>query len=99
MNEQTCASIVFTPQARVFGISNSVLGQLFYIAILLGITFGGMHGPESLLAAYLGASIMTIGLGIYLTYSLLFVTHVRCTLCFTSHGINLAIFGVLVVGL
>ena len=29
MGEQTCASIVFTPRARVFGLPNSVLGQVY----------------------------------------------------------------------
>ena len=29
LGEQTCASIVFTPRARVFGLPNSLLGQIF----------------------------------------------------------------------
>ena len=40
----------------------------------------------------LGASGVTVLLGLYLTYSLLFVTRVNCVLCFTSHAINVVLF-------
>ncbi len=90
MEEQTCASIVFTPQARVFGVPNSVLGQLFYVALLLGAWRGWLDGPFG--DAYLVVSGVTVLLAVYLSYSLLFVIRVRCALCFASHGINLAIF-------
>ena len=46
---------------------------------------------------YLGASFVTVGLGLYLSYSLLFITRVRCPLCFTSHGLNAAIFVLLLL--
>ena len=91
MAEQTCASIVFTPQARVFGLPNSVLGQIFYVAIIVGVPLGLVAQPL-LWCLYLLASLGTVGLGIYLSYSLLFVTRVPCKLCFTSHGLNAIIF-------
>ena len=37
MGEQTCASIVFTPRARVFGLPNSLLGQVFYVALIVAV--------------------------------------------------------------
>ena len=98
MDEQTCASIVFTPQARVFFVPNSVLGQLFYLAVMLGAVLGWLNGPEPLPAVYVVASALTVSLGIYLSYALLFVNRVACPLCFTSHGINLVIFLVLMFG-
>ena len=97
MDEQTCASIVFTPQARLFVLPNSVLGQLYYLAILLGVVFGWIDGPGPLPVSYVVASALTVSLGVYLSYALLFVNRVACPLCFTSHGINLMIFLVLVL--
>ena len=99
MDEQTCASIVFTPQARVFLVPNSVLGQLYYLGILLGAIFGWIDGPAPLPTTYVAASAVTVILGLYLSYALLFVNRVACPLCFTSHGINLAILGLLVLSL
>lgn len=96
MDEQTCASIVFTPQARVFFVPNSLLGQLYYLALLLGVVFGWIGGPAPVPVGYIVASALTVGLGVYLSYALLFVNRVACPLCFTSHGINLVIFLILV---
>ena len=48
--------------------------------------------------AYLAASAMSVGIGVYLSYALVFTLRVPCPLCFTSHGINLAIFGILAFG-
>jgi uncharacterized membrane protein len=91
MGERTCASIVFTPRARVLRIPNSVLGQIFYLILVAGI-LGDFIFSSLLFYFYLAGSLLTVLLGIYLTYSLLFLTRVPCKLCFTSHGINLAIF-------
>jgi uncharacterized membrane protein len=97
MGEQTCASIVFTPRARVFGLPNSLLGQVFYVALMVAVV-GDFLFTEPLVYIYLLASLVTVFLGMYLTYSLLFITRVACKLCFTSHGINLVIFVLLVAG-
>ena len=96
MGEQTCASIVFTPRARVFGLPNSVLGQLFYLALLAGAPLGLLDWPAPFVL-YLGASLVTVALAVYLSYSLLFITRVPCVLCFTTHGINAAIFLLLIL--
>ncbi len=98
MGERTCASIVFTPRARVFGLPNSVLGQLFYLALLAGLPLGLLDRP-ALFLLYLGASLATVALAVFLTYSLLFITRVPCVLCFTSHGINTVILLLLILRL
>jgi uncharacterized membrane protein len=90
MGEQTCASIVFTPRARVFGLPNSVLGQLYYASLIGGAPLDLLDGEFYTL--FLAASTLTVLLAIYLTYSLLFITRVPCTLCFISHAINFTIF-------
>lgn len=96
MGEKTCASIVFTPRARVFGLPNSVLGQAFYLALLVGLPLGLLDWP-TLSLLYLAASLVTVALAAYLSYSLLFITRVPCVLCFTSHGINTVIFVLLIL--
>ena len=98
MGERTCSTIVFTPRARVFGIPNSVLGQVFYAAIMAAV-MGDFLFTRPLVYFYLVGSFLTVLLGVFLTYSLLFVTRVPCKLCFTSHGINLVILILLVIGL
>ncbi len=87
MDEKTCASIVFTDEARVFGLPNSVLGQLYYLTLLVGVGLGAVEG--ALLYGLLAASTVTVGLALYLSYSLLFVLRVPCKLCFTTHGLNI----------
>ena len=90
MEERTCASVVFTPSARVFGPPNSLLGQVFYAALLAGAVSGSLTHPR-LWPLYLGASLVSAGLGVYLSHALLFVVRVPCPLCFASHGINAVI--------
>ena len=97
MGERTCASIVYTPRARVLGIPNSVLGQIFYLVLMAGVVGNFILSPP-FLYFYLAGSLLTVLLGIFLTYSLLFLTRVPCKLCFTSHAINLAIFVLLLSG-
>ena len=94
MGEQTCATIVFTPRARVFGPPNSVLGLVFYATLAIVAVRGDLDEPLVRLVS-LGFSSVTVLLGLYLTYSLLFVTRVNCVLCFTSHAINLVLFVIL----
>ena len=96
LEERTCASVVFTPSARVFGPPNSLLGQMFYAALLAGAASGRLDDPQ-LWWLYLGASLVTVGLGAYLSYALLFVLRVPCPLCFASHGINTVICGLLLL--
>ena len=91
MSERTCASIVFTPRARVLGAPNSLLAQCFYAALVAGI-LGDFLFSKPAYYGFLLASLVTVLLGIFLTYSLLFITRVPCKLCFTSHAINLVIF-------
>ena len=98
MGEQTCSSIVFTARARVFGLPNSLLGQVFYV-VLIAAVVGDFLFTKPLVYFYLLASLVTVFLGMYLSYSLLFLTRVPCKLCFTSHAINLLIFILLVIGL
>ena len=96
LEERTCAAVVFTPSARVFGPPNSLLGQVFYAVLLAGAAAGWLADPV-LWRLFAGASLLTVGLGVYLSYALLFVLRVPCPLCFASHGINAVICGLLLL--
>lgn len=96
LEERTCAAVVFTPSARVFGPPNSLLGCVFYAALLAGAAAGRIADPQ-LWWLYLAASAAAVGLGVHLSYALLFVLRAPCPLCFASHGINAAIFGLLLL--
>jgi len=85
-----------SPRARVFGLPNSLLGQLFYLAILAAV-FADLIFLKPYIWLFLSAGLLTVLLGIYLTYSLLYLTRIRCVLCFTSHAINGIIFLILLM--
>lgn len=95
LEERTCASVIFTPSARVFGPPNSLLGQIYYAALLVATPLGLLADPWAwrLLVA---ASLVTVALGIYLSYALLAILRVPCPLCFAAHGINALVCGLLV---
>mgnify|MGYP001421294301 CR=1 FL=1 len=96
LDSETCASVIFTPSARVFGPPNSLLGQMYYAALIIAI------GLDRLIDArvwriFVATSLVTIGLAVYLSYRLLVTLKVPCPMCFTSHGINAIICGVLLL--
>lgn len=97
IGEKTCATVVDTPRARVFGIPNSVLGQLWYVALIVATPLGMTFAPPWWWG-FLAASAGTVALGVFLTYSLLYITRVPCTLCFASHALNFVLFALLVLG-
>ncbi len=96
MGEQTCSRVIHSPRARVFGLPNSLLGQLFYLAILAAV-FADLIFLKPYIWLFLSAGFLTVLLGIYLSYSLLYLTRIRCVLCFTSHAINGIIFLILLL--
>ena len=91
MDAQTCAAVVFARQARVFGVPNSLLGQVFYAAVAVAAGVGGLEHAVARVALT-AASGGTVLLGLYLTWSLVVVLRVHCPLCYTAHVINLALF-------
>lgn len=96
MDPQTCTSVVFTPQARLLGLPNSVLGQVYYVGLVAAVASERIFsGPVFWLA--LAVSLGTVALAAYLWYALLFVIRVRCRACFLAHAINIAIACILLV--
>ncbi|MBI1803606.1 MAG: vitamin K epoxide reductase family protein [Ignavibacteriae bacterium] len=97
MDERTCFFVIGTPEARVFGLPNSVLGIPYHVCTAgIAILLFRRH-PLPLQAIVVIVSFSTVLFSIYLAYSLLFTLKTRCILCFTSHIINVFIFILLLV--
>ena len=78
-------SVVQTPRAKATGVSNALLGLLYYVAILAALP------TLSLPAVWITALVMAAlaaGFSVYLAYSLLFVTRMPCVYCWTGHVVN-----------
>jgi len=90
MEKGACVRILDTPEAKLLGFPNSVLGVIYYLAIL----FVPIDRYETL---FLLASIVSVGLGMYLVRVLIARLKVHCPLCYTAHGINLVIANLFIV--
>jgi uncharacterized membrane protein len=97
----SCVTVVQTPYARVFGVPNSLLGMVFYAALIAWLLIPARTGAVMFDSAlpvwraglwfFLPASIATVALGFYLVYALRRILHLDCPLCYTAHAINLAL--------
>ena len=85
LGEKTCASVLDTPRAKLFGLPNSLFGIGVYSYLIVDVFWFSPRLGFFLTAASLLRSV-------YLAYSLLFITRIPCVLCFTSHGVNLLLF-------
>jgi len=94
--ENKCLNVLGTPYARVFWVPNSLLGVIYYLAILGLVAWGFLsYVPSLILNSYLGVAAFTVAFGAYLTYALFFKIKIPCPLCLTGHGINLAIAAIM----
>ncbi|MBI4165958.1 MAG: hypothetical protein HY508_09525 [Acidobacteria bacterium] len=96
----SCVTVVQTPYARVFGVPNSILGILYYFALIAWtlrpdawLAVNDWTTPRARAAwwLFLSVSASTVALGFYLVYALRRILHIDCPLCYTAHAINLAI--------
>ncbi len=84
----TCATLLTTKEARIFGPSNALLGTWYYgLVALAGAT--GWLGQKSVGSFFLLLSWISVAVSIYLAYSLIQRLKARCTLCMASHAVNL----------
>lgn len=97
MDDQACAKVVHTPEARVLGLPNSVYGMAWYavvVAVGLRPQVALMLPGRWFLLALVAAG--TVALSGYLAWVLLRKLRVLCPLCFLGHGLNVAIAALLV---
>ena len=89
LEERSCKTVLSTKYARVFGVPNSLLGVLYYLAVMLVVTGGFTAAPISV--ALIAVAWFTVALGLVLAYALFFIIRIPCPLCLTGHTINLAL--------
>jgi uncharacterized membrane protein len=79
-------SVVKTPRAHLFGeVPNSAFGIAYYSLMAIAAFF--LAEPAVRIAA-LSASLLAAATSAYLAYSLLFVTKLPCSYCWTGHAVN-----------
>jgi uncharacterized membrane protein len=98
MSGNECAAVVDTPQARLLGVPNSLLGLAYYAGVLLFVACSA-RSSTFLHGGMIGISVVTVVMGVYLVHSLRAVLKVSCVLCITSHLLNALILALLLAGL
>lgn len=79
-------SVVQSPRAALAGgVSNAAVGIAYYAALFVASFF--LAQPLVLHAA-LAASALAAAVSLYLAYSLLFITRMPCSYCWTGHAVN-----------
>lgn len=95
MDEGTCARVVDTPQARVFGLPNSVLGAAWYLVVLAAAGQALATGSLRYCLPLLLVAAFTVVFSAYLAWALVAQLRIVCVLCFLGHGVNVALLALL----
>lgn len=95
----TCKSVVQTPEARVFGIQNSVLGLAYYVVMFAAAVVRLAVGTWPFFIILTIISVMAALFSIYLAWALIFRLRTPCPLCFTAQAINIAIAIILITSI
>ena len=83
------SSVVQTPRARLFGgVDNALIGLAFYPAVVIA-TF--LFSVPAVRIATLTAAAAATAVSLFLLYSLLFITKLKCTNCMIAHASNMVI--------
>jgi uncharacterized membrane protein len=104
----SCVTVVQTPYGRVFGVPNSLLGIVYYVALIIGATKDWSYGINLYMyvtnvvfpfafGLLIFISAGTVALGFYLIYALRRRLHIDCPLCYVAHAINAALLVLLVL--
>lgn len=88
LSQETCQSILSTPDARLLGLPNFLLGLFYYLTLVLLGFLDLIHPSVRGYEVIMMASLFTVFLGVYLTHSLFSKLRVTCVLCVASHVIN-----------
>jgi uncharacterized membrane protein len=82
-------SVVQTPRARLFGgVDNALIGLVYYPAIAVASLF---FSTAPVRFASLIAAAAAVVVSLFLMYSLLFITKMKCANCWSAHTMNIMI--------
>lgn len=93
MDEATCARIIETRYARVFGVPNAVFGLAWYLLVGGAASYALVEDAFPFCLGFLVVAAGTVALSVYLAWALLAKLKTVCVLCFAGHAVNLLIFG------
>ena len=104
----SCVTVVQTPYARVFGVPNSLLGIVYYVALMTGAVKDWSYGINLYMyvtnvvfpfafGLLIFISAGTVALGFYLIYALRWKLQIDCPLCYIAHAINAALLVLLIL--
>lgn len=78
----SCTKAFAAGYGRIFGISNSLAGMLFYALVFIITFYGSLN-----LTFYL--SILSIFASLYLAYVLQFKVRAVCLICYSIYAVNM----------
>ena len=100
----SCVTVVQTRYGSLLGVPNSLLGGVYYLALMLWAGEAPSASASLLTASvihflnwlFVVAAAATVAMGLYLVYALRRILRTDCPLCYLGHAIN-AILLVLVI--
>jgi uncharacterized membrane protein len=99
LNEGSCRTILDAPQAKLFGLPNALVGLFYYALLLLFALNVWVEVPMASARWLFAASLFASVVGLTLAEALIRTLKTPCVLCFTTHGINIAISLLLYINL
>jgi uncharacterized membrane protein len=97
LEDRTCQTVLRTKYARLFGVPNSLLGVLYYAAVIVLLSGGWTAAPIG--TVLIVVAWCTVAVGLFLVYSLFFIIRIPCPLCLAGHTINLLVALLLTVSI
>lgn len=88
MGGAACSTVLAHPDARLFGLPNSLVGIAYYLLIVGAVL---LFGTRAMPSVVVGAAWAVVGAGIFLVYSLFARVRIRCRLCLATHLVNFLI--------
>lgn len=97
MDEGTCARVVWTREARLLGLPNSVYGLAWYAVVLAAAVAWIATGDLPAKPLLLAGSVASVAMSAVLLWALLVRLRTRCPLCFVGQAANALILAVLLI--
>ena len=94
MDTDTCARIVQSRWAKVFGLPNSVYGIAWYAIVIVAGVAGLVTGTIARCQDLAGAALVVVAVSLLLVWALVARLRTPCALCYAAHVVNVLILGV-----
>lgn len=95
--EETCESVFTTPESKILGAPNSVFGVAYYLIVIVASLLRISTEAWPFLPLLTLVSVGAAAFSVYLAWVLIFRLRTPCPLCFTAHGINLALAAIFIL--